>query len=327
MDRTERLYKLRLMLLAHRSVKLIEMKQELQVSRATLYRDLNYMRDRLGMPLAYQAELRGYVMIPQRSNKPRYELPGIWFNQQELCSLLTLVEVVSKIGPNAPLLSYLGPLKTRLQNLFDDGTTYPITARQRISIVPSTQSPHPSEHFQIITVALNERKRLNIKYVSRRTGHATRRDLSPQRLVYYRDNWHLDAFCHLRQGLRRFALGAIPCLSLIEQTAHDISDREWHEISATNYNTLPSTEQRIATLKFTPFKAQWVAHEVWHPKQLGTLSADGSYILKVPYGNDRELIQDILGHGSEVQVLCPLALKKKVADTIKEMMSIYSQFF
>ena len=159
MNRTERFYKLKSLLLTRPSVSLLEMQEVLEVSRATLYRDLNYMRDRLGMPFDYQAELRGYSMTLRSSQVRRYELPGIWFSQPELCSLLTMVEVISKLEPSGSLLAYLMPLKSRLEGLLDDATAYPIAVRQRISIVPSAQRQILGEHFQIITFALTERRR------------------------------------------------------------------------------------------------------------------------------------------------------------------------
>ena len=324
MDRTERFYKLQSMLLTQPSVKLHEMQEALEVSRATLYRDLNYMRDRLGMPFDYQAALRGYAMTQQTLSTKRSELPGIWFTQQELNSLLTMIELISNLQLGGSLLSYVAPLKSRLEGLLDDGMDYPTAAQQRISIVPSAQRQVSNEHFQLTTFALSQRKRLNIKYFSRRAGHTTERQVSPQRLLYYRDNWYLDAYCHLREGLRRFSLDAIASLSLTEQTAHDLSATEWHETSVTNYSTFNSTEQHIAKLRFTPFKAQWVSRELWHPKQSGQQTADGSYVLNVPYRHDTDLIQDILAHGADVQVLCPLALKQKVAEMIKKMVNVYA---
>ncbi len=324
MNRTERFYKLKSLLLTRPSVNLLEMQEALEVSRATLYRDLNYMRDRLGMPFDYHPALRGYAMTLKGTDFKRYELPGLWFSQPELYSLLTIIEVISKLEQSGSLLAHVMPLRSRLEGLLDDGTAYRMAVRQRISIVPSAQRQISSEHFQITTIALTERRRLNIKYLSPRTGHSTERIVSPQRLVYYRGNWCLDSYCHWRQGLRRFALYAVTSLSLSEQTAHDISAEEWQDMPATNYNTLPGAERHTAKLKFMPSKAQWVSRELWHCWQSGSLSSDGSYVLEVPYANDTELIQDILAHGPDVQVLCPLALRQKVADTIKNMMSVYA---
>ena len=51
---------------------------------------------------------------------------------------------------------------------------------------------------------------------------------------------------------------------------------------------------------------------------------DGSYTLEVPYGEDWELIQDILRQGADVEVLAPAALKKKVKETVQKMLEIHN---
>jgi predicted DNA-binding transcriptional regulator YafY len=62
------------------------------------------------------------------------------------------------------------------------------------------------DYFQEIGSALIQRKRLIIKYQSRSKDENTQREISPQRLIYYRDNWYLDGWCHLKNALRSFLI-------------------------------------------------------------------------------------------------------------------------
>jgi predicted DNA-binding transcriptional regulator YafY len=78
-----------------------------------------------------------------------------------------------------------------------------------------------------------------------------------------------------------------------------------------------------AKLKFTAERARWVQHEQWHPEQLGTLHADGSYTLELPYADDRELIGDILRHGGEVEVLSPKGLVKNIKEQLAKTGKLY----
>ena len=56
-----------------------------------------------------------------------------------------------------------------------------------------------------------------------------------------------------------------------------------------------------------------MARQTWHGKQRGTGEDDGSYVLALPYADDRELVGDILRFGSDVEVLAPPALRDRVA--------------
>jgi predicted DNA-binding transcriptional regulator YafY len=300
-----------------------QMQDALEVSRATLNRDLAYMRDRLNIPFAWNPTLRGYALTRQQSSDKTFELPGVWFNQQEIYSLLTMIELISKLEPGGLLLPHLTPFKTRLEGLLDEGIGSAKEVMSRIRILPMAQRQVSGEYFQIITHALVQRQRLEIKHFARQTGQDTERQISPQRLVYYRDNWYLDAYCHLREGLRSFALDALNGVQLKEMSAKGVAEAELHEMFETSYGIFSGKNTQVAKLKFTPFRAQWVAREVWHPEQVGQVHADGSYTLEVPYGEDWELIQDILRQGEDVQVLGPASLKKKVKETVQKMLQLY----
>jgi predicted DNA-binding transcriptional regulator YafY len=323
MDRTERFYKIQAMLMAKPSVTMKQMQSALEVSRATLNRDLAYMRDRLGVPFAWDASLRGYALTRQPSKCKTFELPGVWFNQQEIHSLLTIIELIAKLEPGGLLQTQVSPFRARLEGLLDDGTGNSKEAKNRIRILPMAQRHVSSDYFQLITHALVQRKRLVVKHFARQTGQHTERHVSPQRLVYYRDNWYLDAYCHLREGLRSFSLDALTEVTALEQKAQDVAESELKETFETSYGIFSGKKRQVAKLKFTPFRAQWVAREVWHPEQIGEVHADGSYTLEVPYGEDWELIQDILRQGPDVEVLGPASLINKLKATIDKMIGLY----
>ncbi len=64
---------------------------------------------------------------------------------------------------------------------------------------------------------------IKVRHYSREKDQHTDRVLSPQRLMFYRNNWYLDAWCHYRQGLRRFSVDAFDSVDLLLEPAQDIS--------------------------------------------------------------------------------------------------------
>ena len=77
-------------------------------------------------------------------------------------------------------------------------------------------------------------------------------------------------------------------------------------------------------LRFAPLRAGWVKHEIWHPQQQGLLHADGSYTLRVPYADERELVGDILRFGADVQVIAPAGLRQLVAAQAQKLLALYT---
>ncbi len=195
--------------------------------------------------------------------------------------------------------------------------------RQRVRIITLAQRSVRPRHFEQVATALAQRKRLRIAYTARGNGKATEREVSPLRLVHYRDNWYLDAWCHLRQGLRNFALDAITQVVPLAQAALEIGDAMLHSTFGPGYGIFSGGAVRWARLRFSPERARWVAQEQWHPEQSGKFEKSGSYLLRLPYTDHRELIMDILKHGTHCEVLGPPSLRRVVGDEVKKMAEQY----
>lgn len=297
-----------------------ELQDALDVSRSTLCRDLDYLRDRLGVPIAWHPKLKVYRLDGASGDQ---ELPGIWFSEREIYALLSMMALIDQLEPAGLLAPRIMPLKERLNKLLDDGTGSAREALKRIRILPIAQRPVETEFFQTLVDALINRKRLNIRHLGRRSGQVTERDLSPQRLVYYRDNWYLDAFCHLRDDLRSFALDAIESAAPSDKPAVSVDEQTLKSFFEDSYGIFNGKPDKVAVLKFTPFRAQWVAREIWHPQQTGQYLPDGSYQLEIPYREDAELILDILRQGPEIEVLEPQILRNRVSQLVSQAHDLY----
>jgi len=320
MDRTERFYKIDQIINERTLVPFKDLQDELEVSRATLKRDLEYMRNRLNAPIVWDRDLGGYrfdKVSPQIGGQ--YELPGLWFNSSEVHALLTMQHLLANVDPGGILTPHIQPLMARLNALLGAADNTAEEIRKRILIVGQGKRHMKIEHFERVGSALLRRKRMTITYFARGKGETTEREVSPQRLVHYRENWYLDAFCHLRDGLRNFAVDSITRVEVLEKKAKDVSRASMDLELGPGYGIFTGQDVQHARLRFTPERARWVAQEQWHPKQKGALETDGSYVLELPYADDRELVMDILKFGADVEVLSPASLKKRVKTEIGRM--------
>ena len=320
MARTERFSKIERLLRERRSISFTELQEQLEVSRATLFRDMAFLRDRMRVPVVLDPESGHYHL--DRSVESA-ELPGLWFNAQEAHALLSMRQLLANLDPGGLLGIQLDPLKERLTQLLKRGEHPAEDVAQRIRVIAATARRYPPAHFQAIAGALMERHRLQIDYRARSNGSSTEREVSPLRLTHYRDNWYLDAWCHLRDELRSFAVDAIKGLKTLPQVACEVADSKIDTALGAGYGIFSGTVLSQATLRFTPERARWVAAEQWHPAQQSTFLPDGSYQLSIPYSNDPELIMDILKYGPDCEVIAPTALREKVVRILREAVGRY----
>lgn len=325
MDRTERFYKIDQLLSERRVVPFAVLEERLGVSRATIKRDLEYLRNRLHAPIIWDRDQRGYRFESPHQGAAQYELPGLWFSPAEIHALLTMQHLLAGIDGAGLLAPHVKPLQARLSSLLDAGNGESEEIRKRIRILGMAGRPIVLDHFAVVASALLRRKRLLIAYYVRARDEVTEREISPQRLVHYRENWYLDGWCHLRNELRSFAIDAIRRAEIVDTQARNVPERTLEQVLGAGYGIFSGKKVERARLVFTAERARWVANERWHPRQKGQLLEDGRYLLELPYSDPRELVMDILKFGPDVEVLAPPSLRERVASRLEEASRIYRQ--
>jgi predicted DNA-binding transcriptional regulator YafY len=322
LDRTERFYKIHGLLTRRKVVPRDVFLEELNVSRATFKRDLEYLRDRMNMPVVWDRDRGGYRLDEQASSAHIYQLPGLWFSPEEIHALLTMEQLLERLQPGL-LGPQVRPLRNRIRRILDSGDFAAGEVSRRIRILQMGVRPVEPDNFQAIASALLSRRRLRIEHYQRARNESLDRDVSPQRLVYYRDNWYLDAWCHLRRALRTFSVDAIASAVVLGKRAREIKDATLDEHLGAGFGIFSGRRTHTAVLRFSPLRARWVSRETWHSEQDGNFELDGAYVLSVPYSDARELVMDILKYGPDVEVLAPAQLRDMVRKQLADASALY----
>ena len=319
----ERLHRIKYLIQARQCVPLKDFLDELEVSKATFKRDLEYLRDRMNADIIYDRAIGGYRFGSNSSAGEKIELPGLWFSEEEATALVITQSLLANIDQGGLLGPHLEPLKNIINGILGRSETTEKELRKRIKVFGMSARKSMIDSFAVIGNALLKRQILHIAYHSKGANEITERDISPQRLIYYRDNWYLDAYCHLRKELRSFAVDGIKQARIINAKADEIPEKQLNEHFGESYGIFSGKATQKAKLKFTPERARWVASETWHKHQISSFDKDGNYILEFDYNQDPELVMDILKHGAEVEVLAPISLRKKIKKEMKDAIDLY----
>ncbi len=176
-------------------------------------RDLAWLRDTLGHPIHWDTESRTYRWTSPTTGGPDtpQEVAGLWFKPSEVLALLTLQHLIKEVQPGDLLHRHLRPIEQRLNKILcKDAASEAAESRlNRVRIVELGRREVPPRCFESVGTALVDRRRLSFRYQARGTGEISERTVSPQRLIHYRSNWLLDAWCHVRDELRSFSLDQI----------------------------------------------------------------------------------------------------------------------
>ncbi|MHC1478725.1 helix-turn-helix transcriptional regulator [Frateuria aurantia] len=322
MDRYERVLTLHRALKAARyPVPMAQLLDELGCSRATLYRDIAFLRDALGAPVENSGGDAAAFSYSEADGE-RFELPGLWMNSDELAALLALNELMGRAGPGV-LAGALAPLRTRIEQLLSDRSSGRALPIERIRVVAWGERRLDQVVFRQVAGAVLGRHQLRFGYRARTTNTSTQRWISPQRLTHYRDNWYLDAWDHDREALRSFAVDRIKDPVVLEKPAIDVAEADLDDLLASSYGIFAGKPKAWATIRFSEHAARWVSDEHWHSQQKGQWLPDGRYELQLPYSNARELLMDVLKYGPDAEIVAPLSLREELKIQLQLALSGY----
>jgi len=335
MDRTERFYRIELLIKRQAGVSFEQLLEELEVSPATLKRDLQYLRDRMDAPIVYARDENVYRFADAAaaavnggpSSRPaaakKHELPGVWFSEKELHALLTMHQLIAGLDDGGVLGRHLQPLLDKLHGMLGATGEEARSLMRRVRIVNPAKRAVASRWFEESVSAVLSRRRLLIGYYTRSKRSESERVLSPQRLLHYRNTWYLDAWCHASEGLRRFALDAVRSAKVLDEPARELPMADVEKALDQGYGIFGGAQLRWATLHFSAEAAQWVAQEEWHPQQQARPQADGSLRMRIPYSDSTELVMHVLRHGPNVRVMAPPELVEEVRTQLEQTLRGY----
>jgi len=322
MSDPERLHRIKYMIQQRKCVPIEDFMSVLEISKATFKRDLEYLRSRSKADIEYDRFLGGYK-FKEGSDINKIELTGIWFSEKEATALVLMQHLLSSLDQGGLIGPHIEPLTAIIDGILGQSETTAKELRKRIKVIGMGSRKNSIENFSEIGAALLKRNRLQLDYYSKGKDENTKREISPQRLIYYRENWYLDAYCHLREGLRSFALDGILTAVLTNTKAQEVSEKECQEHFAQSYGIFSGKATQRAKLRFTPEHARWVSGEHWHGQQVGSFDKEGYYNLEFDFNQDPELIMDILKHGSGVEVIGPANLKNRVKAELEKALKSY----
>jgi predicted DNA-binding transcriptional regulator YafY len=314
MDKFDRIQQLHRIFTSRRlPVPLRTLADELECSERNVHRIIETMHNILEAPIQYDQSRRGWHYVDDPNN--RFELPGLWLTGEELQSLSLLLNLLESLG-NGLLNDELTIIEKEVAKLLKARNISPSAFANHIRVLPIAHRQLPGKIFNRISEGLLKKRQLHIHYMDYK-GAKTRRDISPQTLVHYRENWYLDAWCHLRQELRTFSIARIEYAEIGKQKAQNIDKETLKNYFSNSYGIFSGAPKHSARLRFAPAIAREISLQQWHPQQQGEW--DGrDYLLTIPYADDRELIQDILRHTPHVYVESPIKLRKQLQNKLQQ---------
>jgi len=290
-----------------------------EISRKQAQRDIEFMKNRLGAPLLYDHDRRGYGY-----EDGNYELPPVWMKEEELQAFCLALRLSAAI-PDRELKNSLHSLVEKFLSLRSaDAAPDFRDIEEKVSIKNVAYYRVPETVFHAVVGALFRDRALKITYRTPHKNETTERVIRPLHLLCYMGNWHLIAFCSLRGELRDFALSRICNVQhCLEPPALPRGLPSIKEYIRRNFGVIAGGRSTDVVLRFAPGISSWIAEQAWHDAQEVSVGKDGSLRLCFPVSGFVEVAREILKHGAAVEVLEPRELRETIRKEIRKMGTLY----
>ncbi len=292
--------------------------RELEVSAKSIQRDLDFMRDRLELPIAYDARRYGFHYTEEVT-----AFPSLQITEGELFALLVAEKALQQYrGTNfeKPLVS---AFKKMAASLPDTVSLQLADWDQAISFRTSAMPILDLACFDALARAAARREQLEIVYRKPGTAAGESRVIDPYQLANTNGEWFLFAYDHLRQDLRTFAPTRIQS---VRQTGRTFVRPKRFSIDSRlrdSFGVLSGRESQEVVIRFNAFAAEFIREKRWHPSQVMTDRAGGGVELRLKLSSLIEVQRWVLSWGSNALVVAPPELVTLVRSEAARVASAY----
>lgn len=285
-----------------------------EISTKTAQRDIDFLRDRMGAPIEYDALRRGYFYT-----EPTFMLPAVQMNEGELAALLMGSKMLEAFQ-GTPMADKLAAVFDKLSALLPDNITVrPDELFTRFSFTAPPAMPVSSNVWKKVVHGLETGRMMEIDYRNWR-GELTYR-VAPVHLANLQGDWYLFVQYEGFDNFRQIALSRIQRIRLLKNKA---------EISGTfdPKKELADTFSRFAgdndpfrvTVQFSKEIADEVLSRQWHPKQEVKVLKDGRVEISFDAKGDIEIKRWVMAFGRYAKVKSPKWLKDQITEEARAML-------
>lgn len=291
--------------------------RELEVSPKSIQRDLDFMRDRLALPLEYDPRRFGYYYTEEVSSFPTLQI-----TEGELFALLVAEKALQQYhGTNfeKPLRSAFRKMASALPdtisvNLADwEGT---------ISFRTSAEPILNLEIFDALARAVARGQQLALMYRKPGARQAERRIVDPYHLANVNGEWYLFAYCHLRRDIRTFVPSRIQAVQPTGRTFSRPRRFSLEKRLRDSFGVHSGQGEYHVTIRFNEFVADFIREKRWHPSQQLEELPGGGVDLHLTLSSLDEVQRWALSWGGNAAVLSPPELAEAVKTAARRILSI-----
>jgi predicted DNA-binding transcriptional regulator YafY len=303
---------------AGKPIKATLLARDLEVSVRTVYRDLDYMRDEMRVPLEFDRSRQTFYLA-----EPAALFTPMTMSRGELVAIL-FAERVLRQYRGTPFEKDLESAIRKIQELMpEEVTVSPDLLDPMLSLdLGPTYAVEP-EIFASVLRAYSDKRAIVIRYLSQHRGATGDRRIHPYHVYNHRGDWYVAAWDGKRREVRDFALHRIRRVVETTESYQIPGDFDRRRYLADAFAIEKGKRPFTVAIRFSPRQARWIRERKWHRTARVEELIDGGCVLRFRATGPGEIKRWVMQFGAEAEVMAPAGLRKQVAADAAEMARKY----
>ena len=289
--------------------------KQLEVCTKSIHRDLEFMRDRLELPIQYDGKRFGYFYT-----EPVQAFPTLQITEGELFALVVAERALHQYRGTSfekPLLSALQKMEQSLPDTISLSLT---DVEQTISFRTSSEPILDLEVFDTLAKATTVRLQLELTYRKPGQQQPEQRIVDPYHLANINGEWFLFAFDHLRNDLRTFVPARIKAIRPTGRTFERRKKFSLHERLRGSFGVQSGHGEFDVVLRFHERVADYIREKRWHESQQLRELKGGGVELRLKLSSLAEVGRWVLSWGGDAVVKRPAELAESVKQAAQRVL-------
>ena len=306
-SRIHRLLRLITLLQSRRGYSADELARELEVSRRTVFRDLN-MLELAHIPYYYDPDTGGYRI------SSHFFLPPINLTLGESLAILLLTGRLRPTG-SIPWMSQAARAAMKVVSALPERVREhvgSILKHLHVTLGPTGRHEGLDDLFDELVNAIVERKVCRLVYISFHERGQITTTIQPLRMVFVNRAWYLIAWSARHRQRRTFRIGRIRKLAVTDRTFQPPPEAPADRPFGQAWSMIPEGKLYDVHVHFEKMVAGNVAEVQWHPSQQVEWNDDGSIEFRARVDGLREVLWWVLGYGDQARAVAPDELRRQV---------------
>lgn len=290
--------------------------RQMEISIKTVHRDVEFMRDRLGLPLEWDGAKNGYYY-----SGPVTNFPTMHFTEGELVALVVAEKALQQYRGTTfekPLLSAIKKMEESLPETISLSLS---DVDQTISFRTSAEQILDLEIFDALAKATAAQKQIEFTYRKPGQKQGEPRRVDPYHLANINGEWYLFAYDHLRKDIRTFVPARIKSIKHTGKTFARLAGFSLEQRLRNSFGVHSGKDKFEVVIRFNPKAADYIREKRWHDSQLLKELKGGSIELRMKLSSLAEVERWVLSWAGNATVLKPAELARSVKQAAKRMLN------